>query len=73
MLVTKPHSKEELRVLKTLSMSLGLPEFHILNQMMNKDCYIAEVERESHAERCPYCGFLTHFIYDHRTRVVRDL
>ena len=60
-------------MLKTLSIPLDLPEFHIINQLINKDCYIAEVKKDSSAERCPYCGFLTQNIHDYRTRMVRDL
>lgn len=73
MIVTTPHSKEDLRVLKTLSIPLDLPEFHIINQVIAKDCYVAEVKKDSSTERCPYCGFITQKIHDQRTRTVRDL
>lgn len=73
MLVSNKHSKEELRVLKTLSIPLDLPEFNIINQVINKDCYIAEVVKDSSTERCPYCGFLTQHIHDQRARIVRDI
>lgn len=73
MLVTKPHSKEELRVSKTLSIPLDLPEFQIINQFIEKDRYFADVKKESNTERCPYCGFQTQRLHDYRTRTVRDL
>lgn len=60
-------------MLKTLSIPLELPEFCILNQTINNDCYMAEVVKDSSTERCPYCGFLTQHIHDQRTRIVRDL
>ncbi len=73
MLVTNKHSKEELRVFKTITIPLELPEFHVINQVIDKDCYIAEVKKDSSTERCPYCGCLTQALHDQRTRIVRDL
>lgn len=60
-------------MLKTLSIPLDLPEFHIINQVINNDYYIAEINKDSSIERCAYCGYLSQHIHDQRTRTVRDL
>ncbi|WLR42299.1 ISL3 family transposase [Bacillus carboniphilus] len=56
-----------------LSLSLGLPEFKVLNHEEQDHIIIAKVEKNTTGERCPFCGFMTSTVHDRRTRKVRDL
>jgi transposase len=59
-------------VSQMLSISLGLPEFSILNQRFENDHYVVEVIKTNPTERCVYCGFNTSTVHDRRTRFIRD-
>ncbi|XWN53148.1 ISL3 family transposase [Anoxybacillus flavithermus] len=56
-----------------LSISLELPEFEVIKQLSFSNQYFVHVQKKCHEERCPYCGFMTSYVHDRRTRKVRDL
>ena len=56
-----------------LSVSLELPEFKVIKQESLTDSYLVVIEKNSHEERCSFCGFFSSVVHDRRTRKVRDL
>ncbi|HWJ77608.1 MAG TPA: ISL3 family transposase [Niallia sp.] len=56
-----------------LSVSLDLPEFEVVKQEELTSSYVVVVQKNSVKERCSFCGFLSSFVHDRRTRKVRDL
>lgn len=56
-----------------ICLPLGLPEFLILKQQIQKDVIYLDVETKEPPKRCVYCGFSNLKRHDKRIRKVRDL
>lgn len=56
-----------------ICLSLGLPEFTILNQQEQENRILLRVMTHTGPKRCPHCGFIKVKHHDQRVRKVRDL